>query len=296
MPILITHALSPLHAGSGHSPGAIDLPIARDKATGFPIVPGSGLKGALRADYAQRSPAPAVAAASIFGPETTNANVYAGALWVGDANLLCLPVRSVVGTFAWVTSPLLIERFLRDAREAGIPDGGLRAAPTVPGVETCATVANGGVLREGNRVFLEDLDFTTAASNTPLWAGADTTAEWLARTLFSDDPWRAQFLSRFCLVHDNVMSYLSTHATDVRTRIRLENETKTVAKGALWTEESLPTETILAAVVHIAPNGQANRQQVNAALNCFHERTLRLGADASVGHGRCRLRVIGGGA
>ena len=43
------HALSPLHAGTGQGAGIIDLPIAREKATGLPYLPGSSLKGTLRA-------------------------------------------------------------------------------------------------------------------------------------------------------------------------------------------------------------------------------------------------------
>ena len=34
-------------------------------------------------------------------------------------------------------------------------------------------------------------------------------------------------------------------ATEVTTRVRLDNKTKTVEPGALWTEESLPTDTLL---------------------------------------------------
>ena len=46
--LLFVHALSPLHVGIGQGVGLIDLPIAREKATGLPILPGSSLKGALR--------------------------------------------------------------------------------------------------------------------------------------------------------------------------------------------------------------------------------------------------------
>ncbi|NTV66007.1 MAG: type III-B CRISPR module RAMP protein Cmr4, partial [Oscillochloris sp.] len=33
--MLFTHALSPLHPGTGQGVGVIDLPIAREKATGL---------------------------------------------------------------------------------------------------------------------------------------------------------------------------------------------------------------------------------------------------------------------
>lgn len=44
----LLHALSPLHAGTGHSADVIDLPIARMKATGIPIAPSSSIEGKLR--------------------------------------------------------------------------------------------------------------------------------------------------------------------------------------------------------------------------------------------------------
>jgi len=37
-----------VHPGAGSSGGAIDLPVAREAATGYPFIAGSSLKGALR--------------------------------------------------------------------------------------------------------------------------------------------------------------------------------------------------------------------------------------------------------
>ncbi len=63
------HALSALHAGTGQGAGVIDLPIAREKATGLPFLPGSSLKGPLRASLADKDLRNA-----IFGPETLDIN------------------------------------------------------------------------------------------------------------------------------------------------------------------------------------------------------------------------------
>ena len=41
-----------LHPGSGQTANAIDLPVAREKTTNYPVIPGSSLKGALR-DFAE---------------------------------------------------------------------------------------------------------------------------------------------------------------------------------------------------------------------------------------------------
>ena len=39
---------SALHVGSGHDLGFVDLPIQREKHTGFPKIESSGLKGCIR--------------------------------------------------------------------------------------------------------------------------------------------------------------------------------------------------------------------------------------------------------
>lgn len=131
------HALTALHAGTGQGVGVIDLPIAREKSTGLPIVPGSGIKGVLREELnpsnsgksdlqpckdANEKDIEAEECWKIFfGPEAKDAegSGFAGALNIQDAQLLCLPVRSVYGVFAWVTCPFILQRYQRDL--AGLP-------------------------------------------------------------------------------------------------------------------------------------------------------------------------------
>ena len=75
--LVFLHALSPLHAGTGQGIGAIDLPIAREKATGIPYLPGSSLKGVLRDRAASWDPDTRFA---VFGPDTESASEHAGAV------------------------------------------------------------------------------------------------------------------------------------------------------------------------------------------------------------------------
>src|SRR5213080_58743 len=103
--MLFAHALSPLHAGTGQGVGVIDLPIAREKATGLPFLPGSSVKGGLR-DLAPDDDKHR----RIFGPRTDNAEEHASSAHFSDQRLLALPVRSLAGTFAWVTSPYILRR------------------------------------------------------------------------------------------------------------------------------------------------------------------------------------------
>src|SRR5436309_14716751 len=96
------HALSPLHAGTGQGVGIVDLPIAREKATGLPFLPGSSLKGALRARCANKDECN-----KVFGPESSNIDSnekQVSAVQFSDQRLLLLPIRSLEGTSGWFPS------------------------------------------------------------------------------------------------------------------------------------------------------------------------------------------------
>ncbi|MGH8610275.1 MAG: RAMP superfamily CRISPR-associated protein [Gammaproteobacteria bacterium] len=93
--------------------------------------------------------------------------------------------------------------------------------------------------------------------------------------------------------------------TEVNARIRIDDEKKIAAKGALWYEESLPAESILAGLVWCdrafprgllqPPNGKTEEQWLMDTY-CQKELTLQIGGKATVGKGRVRcLFTIGEG-
>jgi CRISPR type III-B/RAMP module RAMP protein Cmr4 len=45
--LLTLYTRTPLHVGSGTSVDVVDLPIMRERITGFPVIPASSLKGVL---------------------------------------------------------------------------------------------------------------------------------------------------------------------------------------------------------------------------------------------------------
>lgn len=282
--LLLLHAISPLHAGTGQGVGVIDLPIAREKATGIPIVPGSTMKGVLRDACGSGSDCE-----HIFGPTTENASDYAGSVQFTDQRMLLLPVRSLAGTFAWVTSPLLIHRFLRDV--ADIPNlyKSDSTKPTMPAEDSSCVVAGPTsqlVVTTQNQVILEDLALTPT-QDTKLTAWAD----WLGNQLFPGDTiWQDSLKARICIVSDNVLSFLLQTGTEVTARIALDDETKTVKRGALWYEESLPAESVMCGLV-IASPVKAEATVVFDKIKKLTAGTLQLGGNATVGRGLCRLRM-----
>lgn len=274
--VLFLHALSPLHPGTGQGVGSIDLPIARERSTGIPYLPGSSIKGVLRDAAASKIEKDKLLA--LFGPETGSASEHAGAAVFGDAKLLLFPVRSLAGVFAYVTSPYLLERFAREAGFAGLTPPALPAAPASDG---WCRLAPGSNLKLGDKVYLEDLDLSHQESKE-----LQDWEEWLAR--HSEAPVKG----RLCLVHDDVMGFLLETATEVVARIRLDDETKTVAQGALWYEESLPAESLLYSLLSL---GSSRKKAVAVDLDDLRPLLgfAQMGGKASVGRGLCRLKLGG---
>jgi len=285
------HALTPLHVGSGRGMGFIDLPIVREKVTKWPLVPGSAVKGVV-ADHsgatkdARESDTPdgklLKAAFGLSGDDYSNS----GSLVFTDARLACLPVRSLYGTFAWVTSPLLLLRLKRDLELAGLASS-LPEPEAVTEQDLHCPQGTASALKDAsNKVYLEDLDFA-AHENSIAATWADKIASWV----FPHDPtWQGEFKKRFAVIANDSFDFLSETGTEVNAHIRIEQEKKTVAKGALWYEEALPTETILAGLVwcdRVYPKNGTTQEQLMQQF-CTAELKLQIGGKATVGKGQIR--------
>jgi CRISPR-associated protein Cmr4 len=243
------------------------------KATGIPFMPGSSVKGVLR--DARRS-GDVETTEAVFGP-SDDPGAHAGALVVGDARLLALPVRSFRGTFAWTTSPLLLALAKRDLEE-------LAKDLTAPSVSRGATIADGSCLGHNGRMYLEDLDL-------PVTVSKDATA-WASLLAPLASPGEDIFTKRFAVVDDDTMAFLWETATQVDARVRLDEKTRTVAPGALWLEESLPPETLL---IGLLAADRSRRRTVPMTPDDVlgfalpGEEVLQLGGKATTGRGRCRV-------
>ncbi|MBN1236759.1 MAG: type III-B CRISPR module RAMP protein Cmr4 [Methanotrichaceae archaeon] len=276
------HAITPLHVGSGRGVGFIDLPIMREKVTSWPLVPGSAVKGVLREHFVRKNTDERLinAAFGKGGDDMGNA----GALVLSDARIICLPVRSLYGTFAFATCPLVLERLKRDLDSAGHKSG-----PVEMSFEDDEVVVTAGskVERKGN-VLLEDLDFEIITDNgeTNAWA------ELLARLLFPNDAaWQGIFKERFIILSNNCFNFISETGTEVNARIKIDQEKKIVVGGALWYEEALPSETILAGLAWCDRDYSNKGVTQEEIFNVFCKKealNLQVGGKATVGKGRVR--------
>jgi CRISPR-associated protein Cmr4 len=292
-------AITPLHVGMGRGVGFIDLPIIREKVTGWPLVPGSAIKGVIRDHYDQeknkkpneeRKAFEKLINAAFGKPDDDNGNANSGSIIFTDARIVCLPIRSLYGTFAYITSRLVLERLKRD-----LIDSGYKNAPEVPeAIETEALLTQESKLAADGKVFFEDLDFAARGDN-------NLTEEWaklLSRAIFSGDAkWQSIFKERFAVVSDNSFNFLSETGTEVAAHIKIDDEKKIVATGALWYEEALPVETILAGIAWCdriyGCNGGNQKELVEKILSTFcgdSTLELQIGGKATVGKGRVRCQ------
>lgn len=282
------HALSPVHAGSGSGVGFIDLPIAREKTTNWPYVPGSAVKGVMAdrfgasresergTDTAERRLRRA--AFGVANPKDSNA----GALVYSDARMVCLPVRSFAGTFAWVTSRMALRRLTRDIEACAMK------APADPPAPADGLVAEGACVANGGVAYVADLNLKVKAD-----AAAGAWAKWLSEALFPNGSvWRSEFVKRFLIADDATFDYLCETATEVSAHIRIDPDKRSVARGALWYEECLPAETILGGVVWCdriyLPGADAKELSTAKLMDTFCTKRLQLqvGGKATVGKGR----------
>lgn len=259
-----------VHVGSGRAEGGIDLPVAREKTTDYPVIFGSGLKGALRdrAEQVWRNDDRRVK--DIFGELDK-----AGAVSVSDARLLLLPVRSLNGHFRWVTCPYLLERYVRDCRLAGIP----REPFSLPGVGPAQALATGP-----GTLYLEELTFEAVPADlAPVVRG-------IVPLIFHASV-RERLLDRLVIVSDDDFAYFARFGLPVNARNVLDDDTKT--SNNLWYEETVPPETLFYALLLARPGRAAALSEL---ASVFESRPyLQVGGNETVGQGWCAVSWLAGG-
>lgn len=307
--LVFYYAVSPVHMGAGSAIGAIDSPIQREVHTHHPMFAGSGLKGALRHHLNRFWPRmadpkmvggtlPSPTIARIFGPDTS-ASDFAGALSMSDAQIVALPVRSLKGGFAYVTSPLALARMFRLASQACVPTD-WEALPTV--AEGEAAVSSNNLLDKADRLVLEAFEFKPARVDASLLK----IAEWLAghalpntaQKFFSD-----KVKTDLVLLNDTDFSQFARHAMVIEPHVRINDESGTADDGGLFYVENLPPETLMAGLVQAtverfkAGNHRDDLLQAEEILEILFDdssapaglgmsgRLLQIGGDASTGRG-----------
>lgn len=269
--ILLLFTRTPLHIGAGASVGAIDQPVIRERHTGYPVIPGSSLKGVLL-DAFRRSPEFADKKESIFGTQAD-----AGRVSFGEGRLLAFPVRSAKGSFAFVTCKLALERFRRDC-------GGTDNPPQLPEVKDMQCLAGEPVtIKNSNQtgVVLEEYRFNPQGVFP---------AEWEKRLLdLLDDPvWQAG-KGRLVMLSDGDFAHFVKNACEVAQHVGINPETGTAKKGALFNLEAVPAETLFYAPVIALARESGEAETLRAMLE--KHPLIQLGGDSTKGLGFCTAKL-----
>lgn len=238
--IFYIHTISPMHVGSGSDLGIVDMPIQREGHTNFPKIEGSSLKGAIRENFERRDMTTSIKTHLTFGYDDSNAPKYvkekfaekkaqefAGALGFSDARILLFPIKSAKNIFAWVTCPMVLNRFIKDLKISDNEQNLTINKNTITN-DSKLNIDNGSVILEEYQISIQKDDNTQAL------------AEFLALELENE-----AIKEKLIILSDDDFKDFITLSTEVITRTKIDNETGVVATGALFTEEYLPSETIM---------------------------------------------------
>lgn len=211
-----------VHVGGGQSEGVVDLPVAREAATDFPFIPGSGLKGALL-DWARQQ--------NLDNRDTLfGAQDHAGQLLFADARLLALPVRSLHGASRWITCPQLCERYQRDATRLGHA-----------GTDLQAKLEPGQALGQGEgRIILEERSFELTGAVPQAIIDA-------LGALIVHQATRERLAKSLVLLHDGDFAWFARYGLAVHARNVLDDTTK--ESKNLWYEETLPPDSLFYSLI-----------------------------------------------
>ena len=341
---------TPTHVGSGSDLGIVDLPIQRERHTGFPKFESSSLKGALREEFERRigsktfdkPDSPETMIHRLFGFDdgslsssqkkslikhfqkekgkdangntiTEDQNSFAGALGFTDARLLLFPVKSMKGVFAWITCLRALKQFEKDMQVAndkfhfeGLHDDFSKKDPQ----QTYLFSPDSSLLIK-DKVILEEFTFNVANELNGVIRIVENEQkvnfpDWLAEKLFENDGsyWCEKIKKDIVVIPDDDFKDFVNLSTEVITRTKIDNNTGTVARGALFTEEYLPSESILYALTLTAkefrptPNEGENgltpvsQDKVLAYFDEFLPDLIQIGGNATLGKGIIHTKLL----
>jgi len=255
-----------LHPGTEQSTGAVDLPVAREASTDYPVIAGSGLKGSLR-DAARQRGMEKENREDVFG--TRNG---AGGVSVTDARLLLLPVRSLTGHFKLVTCPYILQRFKRDMILAG-----RTVSFEIPEPKKEYAVAS----EDADNLFLEEISFKVQKKDL---TGLAKDIEPLVR----HPETRKRLGGQITVLTDDEFSYFANYGLQVNARNILDKDKKTSKN--LWYEETLPPDSLFYSLILPRP-GKENA--LDSIKKLFAERPyLQVGGNETVGQGWCAVTCV----
>lgn len=291
--LLGIYTRSPLHVGSGTSVDIVDLPIMRERITNYPVIPSSSLKGVISAEFynelekKQKGDKEILirkkdsGSEILFGSNDPD-DPFAGAMFFGEAKLLAFPVRSLKGCFAWISCPLVLQRFSRDT--------GYHLA--IPNVEPDKCFAPDNVM-SSRTVVLEEYPLEQMGKES--WdkekGNVNNILEQLKKVC--DDPvWQTELEKRLVIVNDENFQHFVTATTEIVSRIKMDPKTRT--NENLFNEEHVPNETLFYSVCRYLGERKDGAKRADETFKSIfkNDKTLlQIGGNETVGLGLCEVKL-----
>lgn len=175
----------------------------------------------------------------------------------------------------------------------------------VQGLENCTPTESQLTVSDNKVVVLEEFTFKVNEDDR-----ADKIANYLDGMIFPDDPvfdfWKEKLRKDIIILSDDDFKSFITTSTEVIARTRIDSETGTVQRGALWTEEYLPQDTILysiAMATHVRIesgtkgilNGATPDEEAQNVIEYFRQaipEVIHIGGNQTIGKGIVRINMM----
>ena len=291
--------ITPLHVGSGSDLGVVDMPIQRESHTGFPKIEASSLKGSIRSEFESKAQKndEKKKIHIVFGCDdcekdfsdtfTSKNRDFSGALGFTDSKILFFPIKSVKGVFAYVTCPMVLKRFKKDIE---ICKKEIKNGFDIPLDEVlddkCIVLGDTCKIDKTNEkgsVILEEYSFSIEKAKTK---------DYIKIPNLDIDK------SRVVIVSDDNFTHFVKNSTEVITRTKINNITGTVQNGALFTEEYLPSETIMYSLAIANQPFSKAIEDFNNVMGYFTDKfkknnILQIGGNSTLGKGIVKISCEG---
>jgi len=280
-------ALDPIHIGAGgYKLGRVDNTIVRDPATDVPKIPGTSIAGVVRefytinlmendseckskSDEKEKRECAKKKVKPIFGDENKK-----GVLMFYDGQIILFPVSSIQGT-VWITTKELLEYWFgelvdKNGEKIKISENIEDQAYVIKGIKKNKPLNLGwlllevGDISEGNEI--------TLPSKINDW------------------------VQRIVVASDKLFSHIINDNLEVRTSVRIDPDTGTAKKGALFTYEAIPRGTVFGFEIGVDKfrNEDTNIHQIIEAVAPYFK-LLGIGGMGTRGFGRLELINSWGG-
>jgi CRISPR-associated protein Cmr4 len=258
--------LAPLHVGAtaGEERGNLNL-IFRDQFTQTGIIPGSSIRGRLRAEMRQNHHGNEEQVNKWYGNDASDSTLSdrttESLIKFEYASIVWLPVFCPGQPIVWVSCPRLLQRYQRIAKlnDVKIPEKYTRSQSLVP--------------LPNNKLFF-NFGFLTIEENTE--------ENTISSRWFPDN----QELPAVVVGNDEI-SMIHDMALYRQSRVALEKDQKRNAEKAFFAVEALPEETILVFPVGIKKD--KDKEQWKPLPEDKTKDDIYLGGLESVGFGHCEM-------